>query len=134
MIDEILPCDASAPARARRIIEASCAGIGQATLDDVELLTTELVTNSLRHDCSAPDAKVELIIDRHGEELKVAVRDSGSDTRPAVEHPSNSTERGRGLMLVDAVADRWGTESGDGLLTWFSVNLGDHSICRLSSH
>jgi len=128
MVDELLPCDASAPGRARRFIEEAFGDLDQAILDNVELLTTELVTNSLRHDCSEPGAKVELMIKQDGRALRVSVKDGGSGTKPVVAAPSASSEGGRGLMLVDAIADEWGTESRDGLLTWFSVNLDDSSI------
>jgi anti-sigma regulatory factor (Ser/Thr protein kinase) len=130
MLTESIPCDASAPSRARKVIAQTYRDLDDATLDDVELLTTELVTNSVRHDCAEPDARVELLIKQEGSLLRVGVKDGGSDLKPEVGDPSLASEGGRGLMLVEALADDWGAETNDGLLTWFSIDLQDHSFHR----
>lgn len=130
MLHESIPCDASAPARARRLIEGYCGSLDREMLDNVELMTTELVTNSVRHDCSEPNAKVELFIKEEGRQLRIAVKDGGSNSEPILGDPSVVSEGGRGMLLVDVLSDRWGTEVGDGLLTWFSLDLDDRSIQR----
>ncbi len=42
--------------------------------------------------------------------------------------PSPERERGRGLLITDALAARWGTrQSGDGLTVWAEVFFGASS-------
>lgn len=81
------------------------------------LLTSELVTNSLVHAASPADITVFL-----GEEATISVRDA--DTGPLVtKSPSGELEEGgRGLLMVDRLSDRWGTEHAQGRKTvWFCL-------------
>jgi hypothetical protein len=40
------------------------------------------------------------------------VTDTRGDALPRHRHPSPDAESGRGLLLVEALANRWGTELG----------------------
>jgi CheY-like chemotaxis protein len=104
----------SARAFAQRALEGWCEGdLG----DTVTLLLSELVTNAVVHAASAPNVAIHLLPDR----IHVEV----ADADPAELHPleaSPDAESGRGLLLVDALAYRWGQVAlPDGKVVWFDV-------------
>ncbi|WP_308050779.1 ATP-binding protein [Streptomyces sp. TRM72054] len=90
--------------------------------DAVELGVTELVANVVRH---VPDRRCTLLLVRQ----KTGARVEVSDGSPQLPFPSTTlspdAENGRGLVLLDAVADKWGVEpSADGGKTvWFECEL-----------
>jgi anti-sigma regulatory factor (Ser/Thr protein kinase) len=91
----------------------------------VRLLITELVANSVRHAGLATSDRIGLGIDANGVVVRVEVRDGGAGFQPPSQFngPPEGTS-GRGLYLVDALADRWGVERGDAdTMVWFEVDL-----------
>ncbi|MFK4597351.1 ATP-binding protein [Streptomyces pristinaespiralis] len=76
-----------------------------AQADDVTLCVSELATNALVH--GVPPGRGYLLRLRLTEDgtLRVEVHDSG-DGKPCLRDPDD--ESGRGLLLVAALADRWG--------------------------
>jgi anti-sigma regulatory factor (Ser/Thr protein kinase) len=87
----------------------------EADPDDVALVLTEMVTNSVRHG-SAP-VTVDLVEDVHA--LMLGVSDGSSDkpTRPTAR---TAEEGGRGLTILDALTSRWGVwlNPGGGKTVW----------------
>lgn len=77
-------------------------------LDDVVLLVSELCTNALVHTASGEGGTFEVAILPGPSCVRVEVRDDGSDRSRAAVPPDISAEDGRGLSLVDLIADRWG--------------------------
>ncbi|MGW0997160.1 ATP-binding SpoIIE family protein phosphatase [Streptomyces sp. NPDC002523] len=94
-----------------------------AVLDELELATTELVTNALIH----ADSEVDVRLREYPERLRVEVRDF--DPRPPIPAPvlaqapaGTESEHGRGLLIVDALASSWGNSpSGRGKSVWFEL-------------
>lgn len=92
-----------------------------------ELLTSELVTNALVH--TGRDARVTatFIPDRVSYEtgrLRVEVRDFVA-RRPVLRKPGGDGTGGRGLLLVQALADAWGVRpQGSGKVVWFELEGG----------
>lgn len=85
--------------------------------DDVALATTELVTNAVLHGREPIVVTVRLL----GDSVRVEVRD-GSALSPAFSMLDPTAVTGRGLLLVSAVADRWGVDpDGEGKVVWFVV-------------
>ncbi|MFJ8016512.1 ATP-binding protein [Streptomyces sp. NPDC096339] len=74
--------------------------------DDLLLCVSELATNALLHGVP-PGRGYRLRMLRFGETVRVEVHDSGGG-RPRIEDRDPGAEGGRGLLLVAAVADRWG--------------------------
>ncbi|MEU3984630.1 ATP-binding protein [Streptomyces sp. NPDC026672] len=110
--------DAVWPGRLRRIVRAALAYWGRPDLiEPAELLTTELATNALRHGTGTVGFRL-CVRDEH---LVIEVRD-GSPQRPVLRRAALDDESGRGLVLVDALADAWGT-SPDGTTTWCRLSL-----------
>ena len=95
-------------------------------LEDAQLLTTELVSNSMRHAGLEPDDVIVVTVTCSAGMLRVTVQDAGTQTLP--EHivagsirPSPNGRSGWGLYLVDKLATRWGTKVGGRIGFWFEL-------------
>ncbi|MFD4394618.1 SpoIIE family protein phosphatase [Kitasatospora sp. NPDC058478] len=95
-------------------------------IDTAELLSSELVTNAIRH--TDRDAMFtarlyrEPASDGGRARLRVEVEDE-SDLWPTRRTPGEQASSGRGLMLVEALADAWGVEPrGSGKRMWFELS------------
>ncbi|WP_030211898.1 ATP-binding protein [Streptomyces bikiniensis] len=94
---------------------------GPGASDVAELLTSELVTNALVHTDHGAVVTATVV----PEQLRVEVRDfvPGLDAPHAL--PDDDRTNGRGLVLVQALADSWGVEDqGVGKVVWFELNGG----------
>src|SRR3954471_19808581 len=112
--------DPSAAQQARRFVSAALQDSASAEAREVaELLVSELVTNAVVHAASP----VEVEIDHDDTGVLVRVRDA--DTGPLVMRAGGGSELdegGRGFLLVDRLAEAWGTEHRGGRKTvWFRV-------------
>lgn len=76
-------------------------------LDAALLLTSELVTNAVRHEAGQGAQAVVLAIVSSRGRLRVDVHDT-SCSRPAVAEVPADAETGRGLLLVETLSDEWG--------------------------
>ncbi|MER7397556.1 ATP-binding protein [Streptomyces sp. NPDC000151] len=98
-------------------------GLGART-DDALLCVSELATNAVRHGVP-PGRGFLLRLYRSGEggPVRIEVHDSGPG-RPRVADPAEAgAERGRGLLLVEAVADKWGVAERDpGKIAWCELD------------
>ena len=75
--------------------------------DELALLTSELVTNAIRHGTRPDDGSlIELVLWPADGHYWLAVSDPGNDM-PIVTTPGADSGGGRGLLLVDAVASMW---------------------------
>ena len=88
-----------------------------ALAEDAELIVSELVTNALRHGLrglsGAAPAQVELIWWRRAGQITCMVTDPGA--KPPVMAPTDPlAEAGRGLHVVEALSDAWGSTRRDG--------------------
>lgn len=109
-----LACGFGAPGEARRFARRVAAASGT-TLDTIELLVSELVTNVVLH----AHSRVELTLRDLGDRTRVEVSDAS--THPPEMRPPHVTG-GRGLHIVEALAARWGIEVHiDGKTVWFEI-------------
>ncbi|MFF6779152.1 ATP-binding protein [Streptomyces sp. NPDC012637] len=94
---------------------------GPGASDVAELLTSELVTNALVHTGRGAVVTATVV----PEHLRVEVRDFVSEMiRPCVPIADDGTH-GRGLVLVQTLADSWGVEDrGVGKVVWFELAGG----------
>lgn len=87
-----------------------------------QLLLTELVSNAVRHSDRAVRVQVEVVQRR----LRVEVGDT-SDRMPVIRQPGAADTEGRGLRLVDTLAESWGVRLDDrGKVVWFEIDLEPH--------
>ncbi|GAA0995494.1 hypothetical protein GCM10009555_089650 [Acrocarpospora macrocephala] len=112
-----LPGQPAAAPSARKFVRGLFAGVADDRLDDLTLVVTELVSNSVRHSDSGriPDGLVTVAVASYEGDIFVNVTDDGSCTSvPHIRLPTD-VERlgGRGLRLVDQIADNWGYRDQD---------------------
>lgn len=89
---------------------------------DLHLLTSELVTNSVRHGNLGPQARLVLTDRLTSDVVRVEVSDSGPGFEPpGVSTPTPYQQSGWGLYLVDQLATRWGVDRGTGTSVWFEI-------------
>jgi anti-sigma regulatory factor (Ser/Thr protein kinase) len=110
--------------RARRWARArlGAAGIGadDGVGETVVLLVSELVTNAVVH--TGRPAVLRLALPRGSGVVRVEVADA-SVRPPAPRHAEGSDTNGRGLELVDVLADRWGWRvEGAGKSIWVELD------------
>ena len=99
---------------ARRFLE----DVDADAAERVVLMLSELATNAIKY--SGGDT-YEVNIDRRDADVRVEVRDGGGG-RPVVRDPEPTDASGRGLLIVDAMAQRWGiVEHAGGKTVWFTV-------------
>ncbi|AVH61473.1 ATP-binding protein [Streptomyces dengpaensis] len=86
--------------------------------DAVELAVTELVANVVRH---VPDRRCALLVIRLAAGVRVEVTDGSAQLPYVPDGLSPEAEGGRGLVLLDAVVDKWGVGPGPGRgkTVWF---------------
>ncbi|MGW7715567.1 ATP-binding protein [Streptomyces chartreusis] len=121
---EKFPREPETPQAARRFVESTLHSWDLTELaNDANLIVSELVTNAVCHTNS--DA-ICVIVDRIAERrVHLGVAD-GSRTMPFPGHPSLDATRGRGLLLIDTLAYRWGTNRHHwGKQVWAELRVGD---------
>ncbi|WP_405696131.1 ATP-binding protein [Streptomyces coelicoflavus] len=80
-------------------------------LDPARLLVAELANNAADHG-RVPGRDFRLTLYVVGDILRVEVTDTRGQELPAPQEPSPDAESGRGLLLVKALAHRWGVTEG----------------------
>ncbi len=110
-----------APSLARRAVTGWLDGhVDRRVLEDVTLLVSELVTNAVRHQASR--GRIEMAIEVARGRVKVEVSDPGGGfSKPKVGEPPPDALGGRGLLIVDRVASRWGVIEGRPTRVWFEL-------------
>jgi anti-sigma regulatory factor (Ser/Thr protein kinase) len=93
-------------------------------MEDVRLLVSELVTNSVRHAGTPASDHVQLEVSFDDETLHVQVADSGAGFEPRPRQAAPTKPGGWGLFLVEKLADRWGVARNNLTRVWFEIDLG----------
>lgn len=131
----------TAPSLARGFVTAVLEGWGMTVLaDTTELITSELTTNVVRA-ATGPDERLQyddegglpllwLRLLSDGALLMIEVWDNLPAVlgAPVVQDAGDEDETGRGLHMVDVLAEDWGWEKvagWDGKRVWALLKLGD---------
>jgi anti-sigma regulatory factor (Ser/Thr protein kinase) len=116
-----LPNGVEAPQVARNYVNEHADGLDPNRRDDALLLVSELVSNAISH--GRPE--ITLCVRNDPPSVGVAVYDAGAEMpRRAPVQPDPRSPSGRGLVLVDALADQWGVvpaEPPPGKTVWFEL-------------
>jgi anti-sigma regulatory factor (Ser/Thr protein kinase) len=94
-------------------------------VDDLRLLVSELVTNSVLHGGMGPGDRLHLHVDTPDHRVRVEVCDDGAGWTEQMRSTALDSDQppgGWGLMLVGALADSWGVEAGERTCVWFELN------------
>ncbi len=101
-----------APRQARRFVQSTFSELlgndAAPVVDDVVLVTSELVANAV----DAQSSRLILRLDVHHTSTTVVVEDDAPGT-PTVVAPTETDERGRGLVIVSRMATGWGVQPAD---------------------
>ena len=111
-----LDAEVSSLGQARRFVRRTLLDwtVDESRIEPAQLVATELVANAIVHALSPPVLSLEAL----GSELVLRVADR-SRKLPVTREATTDAAGGRGLLIVDALADRWGVdESGTGKVVW----------------
>ncbi|WP_194236121.1 ATP-binding protein [Streptomyces acidicola] len=117
---------ASAPAARRYVRDTARSwGLSPRTMDDLETIAGELVANALEHTDSGT---ITVTCAHTAGTVTISVIDEGHGPAPVAAPrtpPAPEREHGRGFLITDVLADRWGTrETGAGLMVWAEIVTG----------
>jgi anti-sigma regulatory factor (Ser/Thr protein kinase) len=119
-MDELtLPPTPASIAAARRFVERATAPAYSHLCDVACLVVSELATNAALHGATDYVVKVETLDDG----VRITVGDHGAGM-PARRDPGPTDVRGRGLRIVEALADAWGVVPASGTTgkcVWFEL-------------
>ena len=117
--DWVFAAEATSIARARTLIAQRLHDLPEESLEVVLLLTSELVTNAVRHGTGPVGVHVVW----GGEDVRVEVEDQ-SHQWPVVQAIDRDAPHGRGLILVDGLSSGWGVLAGRaGKTVWFTLEV-----------
>ena len=108
-----VPFHSSSVGLARTELRELLGPAAQHLVEDAVLVLSELVTNALVHARPTRTDDIGVEVRLAGDRLHVAVTDGGSDSVPGIVPAPRSGPSGRGLLLVDAVSDRWWWEPAE---------------------
>ncbi len=121
-----LPHDVASAAAARRRVSAEMTErhIGPRLADDVALVVSELVANSVRHASPLQDGAVEVSWEVRNDAVELWVTDGGGDAVPSPRSVGPDEVSGRGLTIVARLAANWGVEdTPSGTTVWAVVRV-----------
>ena len=106
-----LPSDLIAPREARAVVRDLLQRWGFRDLvDEATLIVSELVANAVEHTGSL----CAMVVNRTEGSIRIEVRDTAPDARLRPRNAGSSlAERGRGLMIVSALAAAWGVDADE---------------------
>ena len=110
---------------ARRFMLEALANVPHEVVDRATLIVSELATNAVQH----AQTGFVINVERTDSEISVEVLDSGVG-EPTVRTASRDEASGRGLKIVDVLADEWGvrpTPTAPGKIVWFKLSLAEVS-------
>ncbi|MER7106357.1 ATP-binding protein [Streptomyces sp. NPDC000229] len=92
-------------------------------VDAAQLCVSELVANVITH--VGAGTPTTLAVSMSGTHLRIEVHDPDTRALPTLIQAGPDAECGRGMGLVDAVADRWGVQlRADRKVTWCEIATG----------
>jgi anti-sigma regulatory factor (Ser/Thr protein kinase) len=119
-------------ARLARLLATEQLRCWELPLDPARQLVAELAANAATHG-RVPGRDFRLTLYVIGDTLRIEVTDTCGDRQPCPRDPDPDAESGRGLILVEALADRWGVIPGlrPRKTVWAELNLApEHGNAR----
>ncbi|MFI6348579.1 ATP-binding protein [Streptomyces sp. NPDC050560] len=128
-VHSAVPAHPSQASRVRRLVADRLRQWGAPDLLDAAVLATdELFANAVRHAGRGRPVLIMVTVEFCCHELRVSVADP-SPVLPRSRDADEGAESGRGLAIVSALADSWGTAPPDpgsvGKKVWFSLSAKD---------
>jgi hypothetical protein len=118
MIERSFPANTATPHHTRLFVRSELAGLRCA--DQAELAISELASNVIRHVPSATHLTV--LISQGEAHVRLAVsapaNSGSSEVSEMAAWPTADVLSGRGLRIVESIAQRWGVETGSHTTVW----------------
>jgi hypothetical protein len=93
----------------------------QELTDAAQLCVSELVANVIKH--VGPGTPTTLAVSMRGARLRIEVHDPDCRSLPVLREVGDEAEGGRGMALIDAIAERWGVDlTVDRKSTWCELS------------
>ena len=115
-----LPPSDQAPGLARDALSPLSGRLGETTFGELQLLVTELVTNSVRHAGLRRDQRIRVQVQLVDGTVRAEVREPGRGFEPPAP-PTPDDGGGWGLFLVDRLARAWNVRGDDETTVWFEL-------------
>jgi hypothetical protein len=111
--------------RSRELITEACARWDQPELAGLAcIVVTEMVNNVVAH----AHTPMTVLLAPRGDTMSVAVRDHSTNVPRFTGPVAPTSYGGRGLLLIDSVAERWGSlELADGKVVWAVLEAEDEA-------
>lgn len=123
----MLPHRPPSVSEARRMltVDIEAQGVQAEVVEDARLILSELLANAIRHAKPLVDHEVEVGWQVGDHEVELRVTDGGGSGVPGVRHARTGDMGGRGLAIVDALAEDWGVavESPGSRTVWAVLSL-----------
>src|SRR3569833_3709060 len=111
-------------ANGRRFVRETL-GSRHPALDKVALGVSELATNAIRHSPSGAGGQIIIGIVATGESVRAAVTNDGTMAGKPQVRCATEAESGRGILIIDALADARGVSERSGRTTvWAEFRIG----------
>ncbi len=109
-----------APSDARAFVEEVL--IDHTRLPDLLLGISELVTNAVRHGRLPQESQLVVTVEARANKVRLEVSYPGPLFVAPTGLPPPDVAAGRGLAIIDAIADRWGMLQSEGMVVWFEID------------
>lgn len=113
--------DLASAGAARRYVQMAALswGLPRDTADALGMITGELAANAVEHSASL---SVTVALSRTASAVVISVTDEGQECASVPPAPAPEQEHGRGLLIVDTLAARWGQRhTRTGLTVWAEI-------------
>jgi anti-sigma regulatory factor (Ser/Thr protein kinase) len=110
-----------APSLGRRALERLAGAVAPSELADLQLIASELISNSVLHAGLDQHELVSMRVAVSGSAVRIEVEDPGRGFTPQAV-PESGMDRGHGLALVDRVATRWGIVRAGTTVVWAEID------------
>lgn len=118
-----LPAVPESIPRSREVLDGLRGELDESVLDDLRLIVSELVTNSIRHAGMRTGDPIDLEVSVDESTIRLELRDRGRGFEPPVTPTNLFQESGWGLFLISQLTDRWGVSTEGGLTTvWIEIH------------
>lgn len=119
-----VPNELRAGALARQSLSELLGKLPRQIVEDVNLLVSELVANSVRHGGLSGDDHIEVSAQARRDCIRVEVCNPATSP-PALASPEQieGRESGWGLRLLDRIASRWGVDYNGRTNVWFEIDI-----------
>jgi hypothetical protein len=115
----------NAPRKVRMSLDRYEGGIEASLLDDLRLVSSELVANAVRHSGCPEGDPIEFQFSILPGKVRIQVIDGGEGAENLEARASNS-----GLRLVEALSDRWASSAENSFNVWLEIDTDPVLIQR----